>query len=395
MTFLLRPKPKHDETIESYVLRLAIANGYSSLGKFFKTLGLMSDLTISGEGEHFSSLNLINIYHSQISSQRRIEIIRVISKLADTPFAEVFDICLARSADSFSNNTSALFRKGVMVPTEQLLPLPSVKVCPACLKEAAYVRQLWHFKSYTICHNHRVTLRNTCQCGALIDIYSDLKTRCQTCEASFSETVVSEKDAELLIATWLAGQNVVLLPNITISNRWGVQLFYIKYIAKDEVFTADNFIDFLSDWPANFVNKLQNDAQYRLELALRPIEETSFKDIFSNLLIAASRLPSRTMSDNIVLRAVFKYLYKEVLEHHSSLGQLLLNSIEVSILLNTTTEQVAALYEQGFITPHKRISNKSLLSVYSPIFQLQEVLALWLTSYQSDSSNLRYLTSRW
>lgn len=393
--FLVRPKPKEDESLESYISRLVTANGYSSLRMFLRTIGELSDFESLDEVNSLKALSSLNLYHSQVSSQRRIVVIKTIAKLADTTFSEIYDICLARSSVNFSHGKSGLFRKGVVVPREQLLPFGSVRICPECIAESMYIRQLWHFQAYTTCHIHRVKLINQCQeCGSPIDIYSELNNACKVCGSKFSKVIDKNSESDFLISAWLAGQKVEKLPEVAISHRWGLHYFYAGFVATNG-FESERFIDFFSDWPNSFVKKLFNDTSYKLAFGLKPVHEAAFQDVFGSLLIDASKLPARNMSENIVLRALYSYLYEQIFEHNSSIGSLILNSLEVSILLNASIEQVAALFEQGLLQPYRRVSAKSAPSIFTPLFRLENVMSVWLTSYQSPTSNIRHFTSRW
>jgi len=394
--FLVRPKPKEDEALESYIIRLVKANGYSSLGMFLRTIGALSDSEKPDDVNSPKALSSLNLYHSQISSQRRIEIIKSIAKLADTTFSEIYDICLARSSVNFSNGRTGLFRKGVVVPRSQLLPFDSVRICPKCIEESLYIRQIWSFEAYSTCHIHNVPLIDRCSgCGSPIEIYRELKCACKVCGMKLSEAIGNKlHDADYLISAWLAGQYVEKLPEVSISHRWGLNTFYTDYISGQESRT-EGFINFFTDWPKNFISKIDQDTEYRLSIGLKPVQESTFQEVFGSLLVDASKLPARNMSENIVLRAIFSHLYEQIFDKKSPIGSLIMNSLEVSILLNSSTEQVAALFEQGLLQAHRRVSSKSAPSIYTPLFRLENVMSVWLTSYQSPTSNIRHFTSRW
>lgn len=394
--FLVRPKPKEDEALESYIIRLVKANGYSSLGMFLRTIGALSDFDKLDDVSSPKALSSLNLYHSQISSQRRIEIIKTIAKLADTAFSEIYDICLSRSSVNFSNGRTGLFRKGVVVPRSQLLPLDSVRICPKCIDEALYIRQIWSFEAYSTCHIHNVPLIDRCSgCGSPIEIYRELTCMCKVCGMKFSEVIGNKlHESDFLISAWLAGQYVEKLPDVSISHRWGLHTFYTDYISGQESRT-EGFINFFTDWPKKFISKIDQDTEYRLSIGLKPVQESTFQEVFGSLLVDASKLPARNMSENIVLRAIFSHLYEQTFDKKSPIGSVIMNSLEVSILLNSSTEQVAALFEQGLLQAYRRVSSKSAPSIYTPLFRLENVMSVWLTSYQSPSSNIRHFTSRW
>ena len=90
-----------------------------------------------------------------------------------------------------------------------------------------------------------------------------------------------------------------------------------------------------------------------------------------------------------------QFLSDEVIDKGSLLGELAINSIEAAILLNTTTEQIASLYDQGILQTKHQLKSSQIVAVTAPVFRLSDVLCCWLTSYQSETSNRRYLVSQW
>lgn len=350
---------------------------------------------------HFSSflpvnLTTINLYHAQSSSRRRVDILRDFAELTDCSLPELLDICLARGASNFSKRHVSLYRQGTTLPLDELLPLTDIPVCPQCLQENGYGRQIWHFRSYTACHHHHVRLMKSCYCGASLSMLEQgFGSTCHACGASLLKQITASSEAEAAIALWLAGETVELLPQVSNSHRWGLILWFRLYIKPESDKFCALFLIYFSTWPEPLFKKLKGEYAKALEFSGMPPGEMTFQNVFGELLPLACRLPDSSLASNIVLRGIVRFLSDEVIERESSISELAINSIEAAILLNTTTEQVASLYEQGILQTKKQLKNSQIATLTSPIFRLADVLCCWLTSYQSDTSNRRYLVSRW
>lgn len=398
MRYLIRPKPKSDESLESFMLRVARGNGYSNFSTFVDSL--KSDIPESAHDRFGSFLpkdiTTANLYHSQLSSRRRVEMLRQFAYLTGCVFSELIDICLARGAVTFSKKRASLYRQGITIPLSELLPLNEVPVCPLCLKENGYGRQCWHFRSYTACHYHRTNLLSSCHCGATLSIsQQDFSETCHACGDSLSDQVTKASEAEIMVSSWLAGEQSEQLPQVANSHRWGLLYWYKLYVLPGSDKPGPQFLSYFKAWPEVLFEKLKADYAKASELSVIPPNEMTFRGVFGELLMLSCRLPGSALADNIVLRGIVRFLSDEVIENGSPIGELAINSIEAAILLNTTTEQIASLYEQGILQTRVRLKNSEITTLTSPIFRLADVLCCWLTSYQSDTSNRRYFVSRW
>ncbi len=174
------------------MLRVAIQNGYSDFSTFIKSIKTSVTSSFNGRFESFLPLDITsaNLHHSQISSRRRIDMLRQFAELTGCSLSELLDICLARGAVTFSKKRVSLYRQGVNIPVEELRPLDEIPVCPACIKESGYGRQLWHFRSYTSCHQHGIVLMRQCRCGASLNMFEQtFSDSCHQCGASLRDQV--------------------------------------------------------------------------------------------------------------------------------------------------------------------------------------------------------------
>src|SRR5690606_14705108 len=127
-------------------------------------------------------------------------------------------------------------------------------------------------------------------------------------------------------------------------------------------------------WPDSLFEKLKSDFTKAIELAVSPANEMTFQDVFGDLLLVSCRLPGASLADNIVLRGIVRFLSDEVIDNGSLLGELAINSIEAAILLNTTSEQIASLYDQGILQTKYQLKSSQIAAVTSPVFRLSDVL---------------------
>ncbi len=398
MRYLVRPKPKSDESLESFMLRVARGNGYSNFSTFIQSLKISVISSSAGRFESFlpEDIASANLHHSQISSRRRIDMLRQFADLSGCELSDLLDICVARGAVTFSKRRVSLYRQGVNIPLDELLPLHEVPVCPLCINENGYGRQLWHFRSYTACQQHGIALINHCHCGASLNmVEQEFSDTCHQCRASLLEQTEKASESELKLSAWLSGEATEHLPSVAQSHRWGLVHWFRHYVASDDCKAENSFLSYFKAWPDTLFEKLKSDFTKAIELAVSPLNEMTFQDVFGDLLLVSCRLPGSALAHNIVLRSIVQFLSDEVIDKGSLLGELAINSIEAAILLNTTTEQIASLYDQGILQTKHQLKSSQIAAVTSPVFRLSDVLCCWLTSYQSETSNRRYLVSKW
>ncbi len=398
LRYLIRPKPHSDESLEFYMIRVARQNGYSDFSTFIASLKSSLIHSPGGRFESFlpQDISSANLHHAQIASRRRIDMLRQFAELTGCSLSELLDICLARGAITFSKKRVSLYRQGVNFPLHELRPLDEIPVCPLCIKEHGYGRQLWHFRSYTACHQHDILLMQHCRCGASLNMFEQtFSDSCHRCGASLLEQVERASEEQLTLSAWLAGEVVEHLPNVGLSHRWGLIHWFALYITPADCKAEDSILSYFKAWPDILFEKLKSDYAKATELAVLPADEMTFQEVFGHILSVSCRLPGSALSDNIVLRNIVRFLSEEVIDKGSPIGDLAINSIEAAILLNTSTAQISSLYDQGILQTKHQLKGSQIATVISPIFRLSDVLCCWLTSYQSEASNRRYLVSRW
>ncbi len=148
-TMLLQPpKPFEDESLESYLIRIANKNGYQDFDRF---LSALKHYLCDGDSERFSSfptdIRRINPYSSKHSSAARSHALHQISQLTFTEPVDLLKLAINRSPLKYSPSVTALIR-GCEVFPRSLLRTNIIPVCPVCLKENGYANYLWHFEGY-------------------------------------------------------------------------------------------------------------------------------------------------------------------------------------------------------------------------------------------------------
>lgn len=170
MQLLVRPEHHSDESLESYLLRLALENGFGSYSEMSSVLKLwLQNNDHSAGGAFPTELSMVNVYHANRSSSFRVRALHLIEHLIQKTPLKLVELALVHSAAHFGSSVKAVHRKGIDIP-KQFLRTHGVPVCPQCLQPDAYIRQYWHYQPYTACHIHRCQLIEHCpECGAKLD----------------------------------------------------------------------------------------------------------------------------------------------------------------------------------------------------------------------------------
>lgn len=395
---LVRPVPYRDESLESFVLRVSIDNGFSSPDDLLRGIGKALFNKAQDRRLQFPiQLSALNLLRSKHNSYTRVQYLKSLSQLTFNDSTSLLQLVIYRGANDFSKNVKSVLMQGISIP-RMFLRTEGIPVCPHCLNEKSYIRQLWHFSPYTHCHIHKTKLVSHCECGHQLNYIKDESIdSCSKCKQSLAEADVDvESDIGAVdISTWLAGEKINQFPDISISHRWGMILWFQQYwqrrVRQDNVSLGE----LLSDWPTRFYHYLNEQVEASLCYALKPQQELNFKDVFHTLLIDSSYLPTRELSNNIVLQALKSYLEVSLESNPEFFSYLKLNSIEVACLLGISVEQVASLVGQGELRSSIRLKADKALNVIAPAFYLGDVFLLWLVSFQTDLSGRHIYASKW
>jgi hypothetical protein len=377
-------------------MRLADSNGYIKASSFWSIIRRTLD---KSEIHHFNipdKLDRVNPYLAKRSSSLRIKALQYLSTLSNQEPFPLLALAIFRNANQYCNSAQAVIQNGKSLPRKFILSNPPI--CPDCLRESNYIRQIWSFWPYNCCHVHAIPLVNVCCCGENISVYTDKTIGiCQHCNISYSELKRSSlNESDLIISAWLASTENHDLPGVHQSHKFGLILWWLKLKALDlPEFNAAEFIMFFSDWPNNFHEYLEQKWNHYNKYGLKPIHEAKFKDIYNDLLLISAKLPSARFSENIVLPEIYRFFNDNIISKNNGFLNLRINSIEAAILLNTSSEQIAALVDLGELKSHIRIKSGEFLNLYQYAFELGDLYFLWQAGFQTEYSNLSVLTSRW
>jgi hypothetical protein len=405
---LRRPEPFAAESLESYFIRLADNNGYQR----FTTMLALSKTALAAENEVLAkqlpnNLSQLNLYHANFASVERYKALLALSRLALKSPQQIVKLALLRGADTYSKGLVAVFRDGITYP-RLFLRDEGIPVCPDCLKESPYIRQYWHFHPHLCCHRHGKKLLVLCpECGATINYIKNLSITQCACGFDLSgyEHCGRAPAHLIMLSSWLVDPNYQLpgLDVDTLTQRWGILLWWwlenrgqVSGIEECLQMNAGAFISTVGDLLRYFDKRITVELQ-KADYSIRRDKLYSFSDMFGDMLFNAVKLPSSQLSSNLVLAALVRSI--EQLCHNSDYGNLTnrirLNAIEAAMFLGTTTEQVAELVDSGYLAMGRNRKLHEGIKLTSPQFALCDVIFLWLSAFQSESSNRNIYLSRW
>ncbi|WP_040951526.1 TniQ family protein [Gorillibacterium massiliense] len=160
MTFLIRPKAERDESLISYLYRLAKSNGYNSVTTLTSLLHLNNT---SYKNNLFEQDQLNRI--SEFTSLRVDYLYSMTSNL----YLDVMGSDLAKKA----------------------LVRNKIKYCPKCLEEGSIFPAKWFLRSVSICEKHGIILNDKCySCGSYAVITAALMNKCSVCSKLYSDSPI-------------------------------------------------------------------------------------------------------------------------------------------------------------------------------------------------------------
>lgn len=394
-----------DESLESFLLRCSIYQGYQRYAHFAQDI--WQDTLIQHEamaGAFPFELSRVNVYKAQTSSQMRVRVLLNIERQLKLNDFGIIRLVLAHSKASFSPGHKAVYRSGVDYP-HAFLRKYFVPICPKCLEESTYIRQLWHFIPYQVCHKHQCQLVHECpECGRRLDYQqSELL---DNCECGFPLVSCSSElgtDSALLVARWLAGEvqieSGLMSQDLTQSSRFGFLLWYINRYGELDDISFDDFVEYCKSWP----NKLNTDLDSIVHKAdivrIQPWNKTYFSEVFGDLLKECRNLPSRELSKNPVLVNVVRYFSSLISKNprmkSGNIGDVLLSPLDASTVLSCSTEEIYRLYQFGELKAQVTPKLHSKIENHHSVFTLRRIIELKLSRMCSECDGLNHYLPEW
>lgn len=405
MMLLVRPRPFSDESLESYLIRLSLDNCYENLGTLIAAIIVAyPKLNRMFEGALPSNIESINLCFANVSSDKRYRALIELTSLAGTKNNLIQNLMTFRSQQQFSSKYQAVVHQGILIP-RVFLRKKEVPVCVDCLRAEQYIRQIWHYAPYKVCHIHKKALLHRCpKCNVFINYKAFFHISKCACEFDLKDSLAFQKlTVNLLqISKLIAGDTkdvVAIFRDKSVSQRFGALLWwYLKNNKsnKREDDYLDGFIEYFSNWPNSLWDELNQKLEKSELLAVTNINNRNFSDVFGKLLIISFRLPSSSFDDNFILCEIVNWIHTTFNTlNNSNLGLLKLNLFEAAVLLNISTQEVVRLIEFGALKTTIRLKPKEEISPYRAILRLQDVFEQWICGFQTEHSHLNQFLSKW
>jgi hypothetical protein len=176
-------KPKDDESLMSYIIRLTEQNGYPSPSWIVKRAEL-----------HYGMNRSCSFVY------RSPETLKTLSGLTGTDISELAS--LTYSPESKRNYDGCLFYGSAIHQSYIRLGYP--KICPKCLSESLHCRRIWELSAVTTCLKHRCLLIDECpNCMRRIS-YARNRVGICSCDFDWREaTVMPVEDSEIALTRHL------------------------------------------------------------------------------------------------------------------------------------------------------------------------------------------------
>ncbi|MBL4828893.1 MAG: TniQ family protein [Aliivibrio sp.] len=391
--FLQRPKPQKDETLESFLIRVANKNGYEDVHRFLMaTKRYLQDIDHTLFQTFPTDIKLINPYSSKVNSRSRTEALHRFSQMTFNEPTELLELSINRSQIKYSSSVSALIRGAEVIPRSLLRS--AVPCCDQCLQEDGVASYRWHFVGYNYCHKHESKLIEQCQCGASYDYRTNgLNGICQVCKVPLKSNPDVSCENAYLISCWLAGESINVFPDLPKSYRWGLIHWWEQVSGIN--FCADSFTDFWNNWPNSLQQMIEAEINFNLEHAIVDFKQLRVKDLIGNLFFKSILLPQRNLEYNVILCELLKHIDQRLWDNQGLLANLKMNAFEVTVFLNCSLDQVASMVEQRYLKPTIRQKPNVPVKNSDHVFYLGDVYCLWLAEFQTDEFNRSFYVSKW
>ena len=163
MKLVVTPKPKHDESLAGYVMRLTERNGYETPSVILLLTGADTSALHNGQFVFGERWNLSPL-----------------ARLTGRPVTDLSPLRYASAPSETSVYRYLVFGSPVQ---RYFINAKRPKVCPDCLSEDAYCRKVWELAPVTSCPHHRRLLLEICPgCGGRL---SWVRSRVNACRCGY------------------------------------------------------------------------------------------------------------------------------------------------------------------------------------------------------------------
>jgi hypothetical protein len=171
--------PNKDESLYSYIFRLAIANYFEHLGSMFKHLGSTA---------YYSNINYLEAGFKHYP---------FLDEFMKIHYQNVHQFILNKYNHILvANNNGGTSGR---LQDQRVYTRLNTKYCPLCLKEDFYHRLYWDISLLTICQKHQVYLIEECiNCKQNIRLSRLMRNEC-TCGFKYTEGKIKEPPHEIIM----------------------------------------------------------------------------------------------------------------------------------------------------------------------------------------------------
>lgn len=408
MAFLFSPKARAfvDESLESYLLRVVAENFFDS----YEQLSLaireeLHELDFDAHGAFPIDLKRLNVYHAKHNCHFRMRALGLLESLLGIPHYELQKLALLKSDRNF-NSSAAVHRNGVDIPLsfiryDGLDGKSSIPICPHCLADGAYIKQIWHIKLIDVCAIHDCELIHNCpECQLPINyIENESITHC-SCGFELARSLISpahKRDIELaqkLMDTESSDTNP-LFYNTSISQRFAALFWYQKRYSKNDVICLNEAGEFFDNWPENFYGELDNLTKHADMKLVDLFNRTLFRFIYGEVILSLPYLNSYEKEPHFIRVVFMDYLSNLVEQHPKSkkpnVADMLISVSETARILDTSHEQVYRLYQDGILRSVFRQKMKQRINPHTGVFFLRQVIE-YKSSFGRDKQRM-YLSA--
>jgi len=390
--FLFTPKSKayDDEALESYLIRIVNENFFDSYQQLSRAIkDELRELDFEAYGAFPLDLKLLNIYHAKQDSHFRMRAFVLLESLLNLPKFQLQKLAIFRSNKKI-NSQSTVYWRGIDFPLSFVryggASSYGIPICPECLRDEPYIRQLWHFKHYQACDKHNVNLVEQCpSCNLCINyIVNESITHC-SCGFELPLTkAVKASEPKILLSASMRGKkldlNNPILNETPLSQKLAAIAWFQKRYFAIECFDNETIINYFDKWPQNFYQELDEITKNAELKLINTFNKTSFTSLFGNLISSSNLLSEDRSGGHFVWIVVENYLLDLVSKNPKSqkpnIADLLISIAEASAILSTSYEQVYRLYESGTLKAAFRLKIKQKLTTNEGIFFLRQVVEL-------------------
>ena len=410
---LLRPDPLPAETLESYLIRLAELYGYTTRQLIERFHIILDERDQKLSGALPGTLSQLNIYHANTSSSIRQKCLELLAEQMCKDRLPIIKLAVTRSKARYGAGHHSLLWQGLDIP-RYFMRRGCIPVCPRCIEEAAGIPFYWHLHLVRACYRHACMLVEQCPtCSKKLNYINSGSLQECSCGRSFASMPTDKAPESLrLLAALVQGNKLDEMPasmsNLlfqleNVHQLFGAILWYYTYVAPHGLQrslsseTITECISFFDEWPHHLYELLNGKIETAIMLADRRFSETPFNSIFGKLFMVSRRLPDNYLSANPVLKAIFAFL-DECLhgdDERSEIGYSLLNGYEAAILLDTDSDQVARLSDEGYLPTSRKLKNDAVFDPKRPLFRVRDIFNVWVARFQCRRSNRHIYLSRW